>query len=342
MNGQSITAPLVKFLIFVLVTVLASGLLIVTIANNTTTGAADSYKARFTDVTSLNAGDEVRISGVKVGHIEEIEVVDQRVAEVTFTVGGRKLPVSTTATVKYRNLVGQRYIALEQGAGEPGEYLPAGAMIPLERTKPALDLTVLLGGFKPLFQALSPEEVNKLAHEIIQVLQGEGGTVESLLAHTASLTSAIASKDQVIGEVVTNLNGVLETVNARDDELSGLIVQLQQVVSGLAADRESIGSALTAMDGLTNTTAGLLTEARPPLREDIKQLGLLSSNLNDHEVITERVIQNMPHKLETISRTASYGSWFNFYNCKFSGTVGVGNLNLPLPLQPVTQERCRG
>lgn len=341
MNGQSITAPLVKFLVFVLVTVLATGVLIITIANNSLEGNADSYKARFTDVTSLNEGDDVRISGVKVGKIEKIEVVENRIAEVTFNVSGRKLPASSTATVKYRNLVGQRYIALEQGAGKPGDYLNPGSMIPLERTKPALDLTVLLGGFKPLFKALSPEEVNKLSFEIIQVLQGEGGTIESLLSHTASLTSTIAAKDKVIGEVVNNLNGVLNTVNARDEELSGLIVEMQQAVSGLAEDREAIGEAVTAMDGLTNATADLLTDARPPLKQDIEHLGQLSSNLNDHEQITEQVLQNMPGKLETITRTATHGSWFNFYQCKAEGTVGIGDLDLTLPLQPVTQDRCK-
>ncbi|MEV0085602.1 MCE family protein [Saccharopolyspora sp. NPDC050642] len=340
MNGRSIVAPLVKFLIFVLVTVLATGLLVLTIANRDLR-ASESYTARFTDVTNLNEGDEVRISGVKVGQVESIEVVDRRFAEVRFNVSDRRLPSSVTATIKYRNLVGQRYIALEQGAGESSGVLAPGGEIPLERTKPALDLTVLLGGFKPLFQALSPEDVNKLSYEIIQVLQGEGGTVESLLAHTASLTSTIASRDQVIGQVIDNLNGVLDTVNARDQQLSELIGQLQQVVSGLSADRDSIGSAITAMDGLTNSTAGLLTEARPGLQQDIAGLGELSKNLNDHEQLTERVLQNMPGKLETIGRTASHGSWFNFYSCKMSGTVGVGDLNLPLPLMPVTQPRCQ-
>ncbi|MBQ6641201.1 MAG: MCE family protein [Saccharopolyspora sp.] len=341
MNGRGITGPLVKFLIFVLVTVLATGLLIMTIANNDLR-SSNSYTARFTDVTALNEGDEVRISGVKVGEIENIRVVDRRLAEVKFSVAQRKLPKSVTATIKYRNLVGQRYLALEQGPGPVNQHLPAGGTIPLAQTKPALDLTTLLGGFKPLFQALSPKDVNQLSYEIIQVLQGEGGTVQSLLSHTSSLTSAIAAKDQVIGQVVNNLNGVLGTVNARDQQLSGLIVQLQQVVSGLSADRDSIGDAVGALDGLTNTTAGLLSEARPPLREDINQLGELSKNLNDNEDITERVLQNMPDKLNTISRTASHGAWFNFFLCGVSGNVGVGDVNLPLPLLPATQPRCQG
>lgn len=340
MNGRGITAPLLKFLSFVLATLLATSVLVVTIANNDLRSAT-SYTARFTDVTSLNEGDEVRISGVKVGEVEKIRVVDHRVAEVRFNVAERRLPRSATAAVKYRNMLGQRYVALEQGAGDPKAVLPAGGMIPLERTKPALDLTTMLGGFKPLFQALSPNDMNKLSYEIIQVLQGEGGTVESLLSHTASLTSTIASKDKVIGEVVNNLNGVLGTVNARDEQLSGLIVQLQQVVSGLAADREPIGDAVTALDGLSNTTAGLLTEARPPLRQDIAGLGRLSENLNRNEPVTERFLQNMPGKLDSLSRTASHGSWFNFYMCEASGTVGLGEANVPLPIMPVTQPRCQ-
>ncbi|WP_243790144.1 MCE family protein [Saccharopolyspora gloriosae] len=341
MNARGVLGPLVKFGIFVLVTVLASGLLVITIANNDLR-SADSYTARFTDATALNEGDEVRISGVKVGQIENIKVVDRRLAEVEFNVSQRKLPKSVRATLKYRNLVGQRYLALEQGAGAPNDYLPAGGTIPLAQTKPALDLTVLLGGFKPLFQALSPDDVNKLSYEIIQVLQGEGGTVQSLLSHTASLTSTLAAKDQVIGEVVNNLNGVLGTVNARDDQLSGLIVQLQQVVSGLSEDRESIGEAVGALDGLTNTTAGLLTEARPPLQQDIAGLGELSKNLNDNEAITERTLQNMPDKLNTITRTGTHGAWFNFFLCGLSGKVGIGDVNIPLPLMPVTQPRCQG
>src|SRR5205807_8802543 len=135
--------------------------------------------------------------------------------------------------IKYRNLVGQRYIALDAAPGSPGAMLPADGVIPLDRTKPALDLTALFNGFKPLFQALSPDDVNKLSYEIIQVLQGEGGTIDNLLSHTASLTQTIASKDQVIGQVIDNLNSVLDTVNSRSNQLSDLVVQLPQLVPGL-------------------------------------------------------------------------------------------------------------
>src|SRR5207248_11206420 len=155
---------------------------------------------------------------------------DRRQAEVKLSVeDDLKLPASVTASIKYRNLVGQRYVSLEPGTGDPNATLPAGGSIPLERTKPALDLTELFNGFKPLFQALSPDDVNKLSYEVIQVLQGEGGTIESLLSHTASLATTIADKDKVIGEVIDNLNSVLDTVNAHTPQLNDTIIKLQQL-----------------------------------------------------------------------------------------------------------------
>jgi len=271
-------------------------------------------------------------------------VVDRRLAEVAFSLDGdRKLPASVTATIKYRNLVGQRYIALEYGTGGTG-LLNEGGMIPLERTKPALDLTVLFNGFKPLFQALSPEDVNKLSYEIIQVLQGEGGTIDSLLKHTASLTSTLASKDQVIGEVVNNLNTVLDTVNSRGDDLNNLVITLQQLVSGLAQDKDAIGEAISGIGDLTNATAGLLEQGRQPLKDDIAALGLVSQTLGDNEQMVEGVLQRLPNKLETITRTATYGSWFNFFLCEGSGQVSVPPLikdPIPITALPVTQQRCR-
>jgi phospholipid/cholesterol/gamma-HCH transport system substrate-binding protein len=341
---RGVVAPLVKLAVFTVITVTATALLAISIANVDLSDTTD-YKARFTDATLLLPGDDVRIAGVRVGQVEEVGIVDRKQAEVTFSVSaGRKLPQGVTAQIKFRNLVGQRYVSLSQGSGgDPNAVLEPGETIPLERTRPALDLTELFNGFKPLFRALSPDDVNKLSYEIIQVLQGEGGTVESLLAHTASLTSTIAGKDQVIGEVIDNLNTALTTINQRGEKLSDLIVTVQQLVSGLAADREPIGDAIEALGGLTETTAGLLDEAREPLKADIAALGGLVGNLNDSEAVVEHFIQFLPEKAATLTRLVSYGSWFNFYLCSAEGSVGIpGIITQPIdiPITSASSERC--
>jgi phospholipid/cholesterol/gamma-HCH transport system substrate-binding protein len=318
---RKLAAPLIKGLIFVLVTGLATAILAISIGN-TNVGDTLSYSARFTDVTSLNPGDDVRIHGVRVGQVDEMSVVDGHLALVTFSVDKSKpLPADVTATIKYRNMVGQRYIALERGEKLSSALLAEGDEIPLDRTRPALDLTDLFNGFKPLFQALSPEDVNDLSGEIVQVLQGEGGTVDSLLAHTGSLTSTLADRDQVIGDVIENLNSVLANVNGQGDALSTLVGTLQRLVSGLAGDRAAIGDAIQGMAELTGATAGLLEQARAPLKDSISGLGMLASNLVTGQEALEQFLVTTPEKFEAVGRTTSYGSWINFYLCE-AITVG--------------------
>lgn len=314
--------PLIKFTVLAVVVALATTVLALTIAN-ASGGERTGYTARFTDAAGLLRGDDVRIAGVVVGAVEEIEIVDQRIAQVSFSVAeGQRLPASVTAGILYKNLIGQRFLSLEQGVGPTGTLEPGGT-IGEDRTRGPLNLTTLFNGFKPLFTALDPQQVNQLSFEIVEVLQGQGGTVTSLLASTSSLTNEIADRDQVIGQVIDNLNAVLETVNARDEQLSELVISLQQLVSGLAEDREPIGQALGSIAELTDVTAGFVGEARPALRDDIAALGDLSDNLDANEEVVESFLQNWPGKLNTITRAASYGSWFQFYLCGLTGSVGL-------------------
>jgi phospholipid/cholesterol/gamma-HCH transport system substrate-binding protein len=329
-------APLVKFLALAGVVALATTVLAFTIANSQS-GLTNSFKARFTDVSGLLSGDEVRIAGVVVGRVQDTRIVDRNLAEVTFSIAdGQPVPASAEAAIYYRNLVGQRYLQIETGSGPLGERLEPGSTIPVERTRGPLNLTVLFNGFKPLFTALDPEQVNKLSFEIIQVLQGQGGTVRSLLASTSSLANTVADRDQVVGQVIDNLNVVLDTVNGGDQRVGELVSSLQAIVSGLAQDREPIGDAIVSINDLTRTTAGLLKDARPPLKDDIAALGELADNLDRNEETVDEFLRILPRKLNTIARAGSYASWFNFYLCDLEGLnlsyTPPPNLQLPPPL----------
>ena len=333
------TADAAKLLIFILVTTLATGLLVVTIGN-ISFGDTKEYKAVFSDATGVVNGDDIRVAGVKVGNVEDVEIVDRTNALVTFKVDSdHPLTDSTRATIRYRNLVGQRYIALTPGAG-PNTPMQENETIPLARTRPALDLTVLFNGFKPLFEALSPADVNKLAYEIITVFQGEGGTLESLLAHTASVTTTLASRDKVIGELIDNLNQVLVTLGKRDDELSSLLVKLRQFVGGLSKDREAIFGSLDSVSALAVETSDLVTGIRPGLTRDVKELRKVAGNLDAGKGEIDRALQVLPIKLEKVGRTAIYGSWFNFYLCNFNGRVKLpAGVTLPVDFK-TGAERC--
>ncbi|MGY0023659.1 MCE family protein [Streptomyces sp. cg35] len=343
LKRRSLAGPLTKSLIFVLVTALATTVLGLSIANSGVGTDTTTYKALFTDVTGLIDGDGVRISGVKVGEVTDVRVVDRRTAQVTFTVArDRRLPGTTTAAVKYLNMVGQRYVALDRGTGDGTGELDPGATIPLARTTPALDLTLLFNGFKPLFEGLSPHDVNDLAGSIVKVLQGEGGTVDSLIEHVGSLSTTVAAKDQVIGEVVGNLTDVLTTINDREDQFDDLVTTLKELVSGFNGDRKPLGDAVQAMGDLTTVTAGFLQDARRPLKDDIHHLGRLSTSLGDGIPQIENFLDKTPAKLTALSRLSSYGSWFNLYLCEAKvGGVTMSDGSKPPTGISVTEARCQ-
>lgn len=334
------SGDLVRLIIFMVTTALATGVLVITIGN-LSFGATKEYAAEFVDATGVNKGDDIRIAGVKVGTVQKVEVLGVDRAKVTFNVDAETvIDQATNATIRYRNLIGQRYISLTQ-EGDGGERLDEGESLPTSRTKPALDLTVLFNGFKPLFQALSPDDINKLSFEIVQVFQGEGGTVEGLLGSTASITQTLADRDQVIGELLDNLDYVLDHVADRDEQLTQLIDSFRGLIGGLNDDREAILSSLDSISELSVQTAALVTEIKDPFVKDIKELRKVAGNLDRNRKEIDRSLQVLPIKLTKIGRTATYGSWFNFYLCHFKATVKVPALATPIKATyAVTAKRC--
>ncbi|WP_409061850.1 MCE family protein [Streptomyces sp. SYP-A7185] len=340
--SRSLTGPAVKSLIFIVVTALATTVLALSVAGSEV-GQTRSYRAWFTDATGLNEGDSVRVAGVEVGQVSSIEIVQRRYAQVEFTLTAqRRMPASATASIKYLNMIGQRFVDLRRGAGPVGDTLEPGQTIPLSRTTPALDLTQLFNGFRPLMQGLSPQETNKLTGSIVQVLQGEGGTVESLLATVGSLTTTVAAKDRVIGQVIGNLNRVLKTVNTRQKGFTELIGTVEKLVSGFADDRKTVGRSVDSLARLSVSTAGLFDKSRTPLKDGIRDLGRVSTTLAAHAPLVENFLDKTPQKMAAVSRLASYGSWLNLYLCeaKVSGVSTYDDSPPPTGLA-LKDARCR-
>ncbi len=329
----------IKLGIFSIVSVLVTGLL-AAIMGNIGFGAGTEYKAIFTTASMLEKGDDVRVAGVSVGEVKDVDHHDRNHAIITFRVKS-DVPLTTAsrAEVRFLNLVGDRYLALEAGADAGAERLEGGDTLPVEQTSPALDLTTLFNGFKPLFQALQPEQVNELSMNLVQVLQGEGGTIQGLLEKTASLTTTLADRDQLIGEVVDNLNTTLATVNSRSEQVTQLVVELEGWMTDLAADRQVIGSSLDSISDLTVEVASLLKGARPVLKSDLAELRKLAKLLNkkqNRDVVVE-LFDRLPESMTDQTRTGTYGSWYNYYVCGFSGEIklpaGLGDLPVIQQLQ---------
>jgi phospholipid/cholesterol/gamma-HCH transport system substrate-binding protein len=306
---------LIKFTVFAVVMAMLTAFLFL-IFSQTRTGATNGYSAIFTDASRLKTGDTVRVAGIRVGTVKAVSLQPDRKVLVKFdTDRGIVLTTGTRAQIRYLNLTGDRFLELADSPGST-KLLQAGSQIPLERTAPALDLDLLLGGLKPVIRGLNPQDVNALTSSLIQILQGQGGTLESLFSKTSSFTNSLADNSQVIEQMIDDLRTLLDTLSKDGDEFSGAIDRLEALVSGLSADRDPIGDAITSLDKGTASLADLLGRARPPLAGTIDELNRLAPLLDgNHKDYIDATLQRLPELYRKLARVGSYGAFFPYYIC---------------------------
>jgi phospholipid/cholesterol/gamma-HCH transport system substrate-binding protein len=202
---------------------------------------------------------------------------------------------------------------LKRGDGEGADQrLPAGGFIPAARTQPALDLDALIGGFKPVFRSLDPDKINTIASSIVTVFQGQGGTINDILQQTAQLTAHIADRDAAIGEVVKNLNTVLDTAVRHRQTFDETVDNFDKLVKGLNDHRSGLAFGTAEFGNAAGNLADLLADNRPQLHSIFPVAG---PEPPDRMADVEGLLQRIPKAMKLIGRTGVYGDFFNFYIC---------------------------
>jgi phospholipid/cholesterol/gamma-HCH transport system substrate-binding protein len=297
----------------------------------------NSYSAEFSNASGLRAGQFVRASGVEVGKVKKVDLVegDKRI-RVDFSVD-RSVPLyqSTTAEIRYQDLIGNRYLEIDRGTGENADrVLPPGGFIPLSRTEPALDLDALIGGFKPLFRALDPQKVNAIASSIITVFQGEGGTINDILDQTAQLTDRLAESDQAVGQVITNLNTVLDTTVRHRKQFDETIDKFEQLITGLKGRATDLADGTAHISNAAATVADLLADNRALLHNTVGRLETVARPLVDQRDELGDLLGKVPSAFNIIGRASGiYGDFFNFYLCDLA--IKVNGLQPGGPVRSV-------
>ena len=274
-----------------------------------------SYSAVFSNVSGLKGGNFVRIAGVEVGKVNAISIRPDNGILVEFS-AERSAPLTqgVRAVVRYDNLIGGRYLALEEGVGSVRRLEP-GDTIPLGQTAPALDLDALIGGFRPLFRSLDPDQVNKLTGQLISAFQGQGATIGSFLNQTAALTHTLADRDQLIGQVIVNLDTVLGSLGDQNDQFARAVDSVSELVRGLAARKQDLSAALAYTDAASGTIADLLSQARPPLQKVIRETDRTAGIVvADHDYFDD-LLKTLPDSYRIMARQGIYGDFFSFYLC---------------------------
>jgi phospholipid/cholesterol/gamma-HCH transport system substrate-binding protein len=278
-------------------------------------GSEKTYKAEFTNVTGLENGQFVRIAGVEVGKVKNISIQPDNNVLVEFTADPSVvLTQGSRAVIRYADLIGGRYLALQEGPGDTRKLNP-GKTIPLANTSPALDLDALIGGFRPLFRALDPDQVNTLTGQLIKAFEGQGDTIESFFTQTAALTNTLADRDKLIGQVIVNLNTVLGSLGDQSTQFAKAVDSLSQLVSTLAGRRQDITNTVAYANAAAGSITDLLARARPPITKVVHETDRTAGTVLADKDYFDDILKTLPDAYQILGRQGLYGDYFSFYLC---------------------------
>lgn len=322
---------LIGLSLFMIVAVTLTWLVYVTLRRDVA-GSTVPYAAVFTDVFGLREGDDVRMAGVRVGRVESIELQGKH-AKVSFVVqSDQQLLGTTVASVTYQNIVGQRYLGLSLGSlGDPGP-LPPGSVIPVEQTDPSFDVGTLLNGYEPLFSVLDPRHADNLTKGVIQSLQGDAGSITALVDQTAQLTDAFAGRDEELGGVITDLNVVVANLARHNDDLDQIVDQARTVVSTFDARRPQLIESMGSMAKVVRQLSTISDEVYPSLNEMVQRQPGFAKHMLGIEPQLAFVGANLPLMLKGFARITGEGTYANAYACNLDATAFFPGLNDVTPI----------
>ncbi|WP_135452332.1 MCE family protein [Mycobacterium sp. DL99] len=324
-SGAGTDRTMLKVGIFTVAMLLVAAMLVV-VFGEFRFAAAHDYHATFSEASRLKAGQDVRIAGVPVGKVNAVKLNSDNTVDVSFDVNKRyQLYTSSQAKVRYLNLVGDRFLEITSGPGELRKLAPGGT-IPAQNTQPALDLDALLGGLRPVLKGLDGAKVNEISNAVIEMLQGQGGALANMLTSTGAFTQNLAARDQLIGDVITNLNTVLSTVDEKGSQFDTSVDELQKLITGLAEGRDPIAGAIAPLASAENDLTDMLEKSRRPLQGVIENVRPLAQRLDERKGDVNKVIEPLAENYLRLNALGAYGSFFNIFYCsvrlKVNGPAG--------------------
>lgn len=315
------------------------GALVVNTLSVPVRGSTDTYGVEFHDIDGLSVGNPVMISGVRVGRVDDISIRDAAdgtaIALVDIEIQrDYRLPTDVAAGIRYGDMLGARFLELTDVTPDPAvtsdpvDILEPGGIIPTERTTGPLDLTALMNGFKPLFDALDPEQTNQLTRSFVDTFSGQGGSIAQLVHTIGVVGNAVGDQQQVFTALVANLTQLLESVDRRTPELRDLLSGVAALSSAVVGSNADVTTLLDQGSATVATLAGAVARSNGDYTRTVADLRETTDTWNATTAEFERFLTTVPEFADTINRMGSYGSFLSLYLCNFTLEAGRQNANL--------------
>ena len=300
-------ATIVKLVVFVVICAGFTGYLAFTIGNIRLFQDEYTLSARFDDVTGLLVDDNVKIAGVVVGKVTSIGV-DKGEAVVEFTVEeGVRLTSDASAAVRWRNLLGQRYLYLYPGSA--ATVLGSGDTI--TDTKEVVDLGELFNRLGPIVKAIDPADVNEFLDAVVQGLDGNETAVRAAIDDLAALMTVLGERDEAIGRLVENLNTVAGTIANRDAQIRQVLDNLLALATTFRANTDVLDTAITELGGLNEDLAPILENNRDEIDRIVDNLTTIIRLVETKLPSLDSTVSRLDEASAALFRSASYGEFLN-------------------------------
>ncbi|GAA1207056.1 MCE family protein [Prauserella alba] len=289
-------------------------------------GGGTTYQAEFSEAAGLQPDDEVRVAGVKVGNVSDVELDGDRV-NVSFKVRDAWLGDRTSATIKIKTLLGQKYVALDPLGENP---LDPGSTIPRERTTAPYDV---LEAFRDLSGTVDEVDTDQLAQSFDVLSETFSDTPDEMkgaLNGLSKLSQTIAKRDQQLKSLLQNTKQISGTLAGRDEQLVKLMKDGSALLGELQRRKQAITTMLQGSQELSTQLRGLVADNNEQIGPVLNKLDRLTGMLQRNEESLSQGIRQFAPFVRVFNNTIGNGRWFDNYIC---------GLLLP-SVGPVNEEGC--
>ncbi|MEV6902101.1 MULTISPECIES: MCE family protein [unclassified Amycolatopsis] len=289
-------------------------------------GGGTTYSAEFSEAAGLTTDNDVRIAGVKVGKVSEIKL-DGASVKVSFKVKDAWLGDKTSAAIKIKTLLGQKYLSLDpQGVGT----LNPGQPIPRDRTMSPYDVLDAFRGLSQTVDDINTDQLAKSFDTITQTFANTPEDVKGALSGLSKLSDTIASRDAQLSNLLANTREVSQTLVDRDAEVQKLITDGNQLLDEISKREQAITALLDGSKELATQLQGLVDDNDKQLDPVLTQLDQLTSMLQRNQDSLAQGIAKFAPFVRVFTNTIGTGHWFDNYIC---GLVAPS-------FGPINQEGC--
>ncbi|KOV85772.1 MCE family protein [Nocardia sp. NRRL S-836] len=299
-------------------------------------GGGTSYAADFSEAAGLVPGNEVRVAGVKVGKVTKVRLNGDRV-RVTFKVKDAWVGDRTTAMIRIKTLLGQKFLALDPQGSQP---LSPGDPIPKERTLAPYDVNEAFNGLATTVGQIDTKQLADSFTVLSETFKNSPEHVRGALDGLSALSKTISSRDEQLAKLLDNTRQLTKTLADRNAEFEKLLADGNLLLGELRKRRESIRAVLDGTRDLARELSGLVTDNQNQLRPALDQLGRVTTILQRNQDNLDRSLALLAPFYRVFANTLGNGRWFDTYICGLlppSVNLGVVGFNEEGCLPPGVQ-----